>query len=347
METIIFGKTGLKVSRTGFGGIPIQRMTYDESTALLRRAYEMGITLYDTANMYTTSEDRIGQALGDVRNNIVICTKTGAGDVQTFNEHLDNSLNKLRTDYIDVYQFHLPPFVPRPDGEDGLYNAALRAKKEGKIRFIGISCHKRTLGEEAAESVLYDVLQFPFSHISTDEEMAVADLCEKNNVGVLGMKGLCGGILTNAKAAFVFLRQYKNIVPIWGMQFMWQLEEFISYENNPPAYDDELKEVIRADREELSSEFCRACGYCLPCPAEIPIPMAARMKFLLGRMRVDNLTSKTWQENMRRIDNCTNCHQCLPRCPYELDIPALLKAHQKFFFEFLTQDKAVASQAAE
>ena len=337
MEQIRFGRTGLKVSRTGFGGIPIQRVSYDESTAILRRAYESGINLYDTANMYTTSEDRIGTALSDVRKSIVICTKSGARDVETFTRHLENSLAKLRTDYIDVFQFHLPPFVPRHDGEDGLYSAAIKAKREGKIRFVGISCHKRLLGLEAAESNLYDVLQFPFSHISTDEEMAVAKVCETNNLGVLGMKALCGGILTNAKAAFAFLRQYKNIVPIWGIEKLDELEEFIAYENNPPAFDEDLKEAIRIDREELSSEFCRACGYCLPCPANIPIPMAARMKFLLGRMFAPVFLTEEWQENMRRVDDCTNCKQCLPRCPYGLDIPRLLKEHKKSFYEILAK----------
>lgn len=333
MEHIVFGRTGLKVGRTGFGGIPIQRVTYDESTELLRKAYASGINLYDTANMYTTSEDRIGLALGDVRGNIVICTKTGARDADTFNAHLANSLEKLRTDYIDVYQFHLPPFVPRPGGEDGLYDAALRAKKEGKIRFIGISCHKRHLGPEAAESGLYDVVQFPYSYISTEAEMAVAAVCEKRDVGVLGMKALSGGIITNAKAAFAFLRQYGNIVPIWGLQHVWQLDEIISYENNPPALDDGLLAVIEKDRKELAGGFCRACGYCLPCQADIIIPQAARMKFLLNRMLAEVFLTEEWQRNMRKIDGCTNCQQCKPRCPYGLDIPALLKEHQKYYFE--------------
>ena len=338
LEQIIFGRTGLRVSRTGFGGIPIQRIPYDESTAILRRAYDSGINLYDTANFYTTSEDRIGIALSDVRSNIVLCTKSTAKDEETLTQHLDNSLDKLRTDYVDVFQFHLPPFVPKPDGEDGLYNAALKAQREGKIRFIGISCHKRLLGLEAAESGLYDVLQFPFCHISTDEEMAVADVCEKNNVGVLGMKPLCGGILTNAKAAFVFLRQYKNIVPIWGIERLKELEEFISYENDPPAFDEELREAIRIDLEELACEFCRGCGYCLPCPAEIPIPMAIRMKFLLARMFAPMFLTEEWQENMRRVDDCTNCKMCIPRCPYGLDIPRLLKEHQKSFYEILAKN---------
>jgi predicted aldo/keto reductase-like oxidoreductase len=332
MERIVFGKTGLAVGRTGFGCIPIQRISYEESTALLRRAYEHGVTLYDTANGYTTSEERIGIALGDVRKKVVLCTKAMAQTPADLMACLDNSLKMMRTDYVDVFQFHNPASVPRPGGADGLYDALLGAKALGKVRFIGISAHKRQTAEEAVSSGLYDVLQYPFSYLSTDEEMALTDLCRTHNVGILGMKALCGGILTNARAAFAFLRKYKNIVPIWGMQEMRELDEILNYENDPPALDDALNEVIHADREALAGKFCRACGYCLPCPAEIPIPMAARMTFLLGRMRKDVLQSEMWQNNMRRIDNCTDCGHCKANCPYELDVPGLLRQHQSDYF---------------
>ena len=214
MEQVIFGRIGLKVSRTGFGCIPIQRISYDDSTAILRHAYENGITLFDTANMYTTSEDRIGTALHDVRDKIVICTKTGAQNPDEINVHLENSLEKLRTDYIDVLQFHCPGFIPRPGGEDGMYDCLLKAQSEGKIRHIGITAHKLHLAKEAVECGFYDTLQYPFSYLSSADELAVIDLCREKNVGILGMKALCGGILTNAKAAFAFLRQYNELIPI-------------------------------------------------------------------------------------------------------------------------------------
>ena len=335
MERIIFGKTGLEAGRTGFGCIPIQRISYGESTALLRRAYDGGVTVYDTANGYTTSEERIGIALGDVRARVVLCTKSGAKTPSDLTAHLENSLKMMRTDYIDVFQFHNPASVPLPGGEDGLYDALLAAKAQGKVRFIGISSHKREVAEKAVTSDLYDVLQYPFSYLSTDAEMAVAELCRTHNVGILGMKALCGGILTNARAAFAFLRKYENIIPIWGMQEIPQLEELLSYEDNPPAWDDDLQAVIDADRAELSGAFCRACGYCLPCPANIPIPMAARMTFLLGRMRKDVLQSEDWQANMRRIDDCADCGHCKANCPYELDVPALLRQHRDDYFKQL------------
>jgi aryl-alcohol dehydrogenase-like predicted oxidoreductase len=332
MTHTIFGKTGLKVSRTGFGCIPIQRISFEESTALLRRAYEGGVTVYDTANGYTTSEERIGTALHHVRNEIVLCTKSGAGTPADLLAHLDNSLEKMRTDYIDVFQFHNPGAPPMPGGDDGLYDALLAAKKAGKVRHIGISAHKREVAAAAVTSGHYDVLQFPFSYLSAPEEMEIAQLCKIHNVGILGMKALCGGILTNAKAAFAFLRQYENIIPIWGIQETAQLDEFLAYEANPPQLDAALQAVIDADCKELASAFCRACGYCLPCPAQIPIPMAARMSYLLGRMRRDVLQSEDWQANMRRISDCTQCGHCTAHCPYELDVPALLRTHQEDYF---------------
>ncbi|MCL2204589.1 MAG: aldo/keto reductase [Defluviitaleaceae bacterium] len=335
MEHITFGKTGLRVGRTGFGCIPIQRISYEESTALLRRAHEYGVTVFDTANGYTTSEERIGIAFKGMREQVVLCTKSGAktpGDLMT---HLDNSLKMMGTDYVDVFQFHNPGSVPAPGSADGLYDAVLAARAQGKVRHIGISAHKREVAEEAVKSGHFAVLQFPFSYLSTQEEMALANLCRAHDVGILGMKALCGGILTNAKAAFAFLRQYENIVPIWGMQEMAQLEEIVGYEKNPPPLDGALRAVIDADRKELAGQFCRACGYCLPCPAEIPIPMAARMSFLLGRMRRDVLQGEMWQGNMRKIDHCTDCGHCKAHCPYTLDVPTLLKRQQEAYFKQL------------
>jgi aryl-alcohol dehydrogenase-like predicted oxidoreductase len=333
MQQVIFGKTGLTVSRTGFGCIPIQRISYEESTALLQYAYDHGITLYDTANAYTTSEDRIGTALHHVRDKIVLCTKSFPLPPDKVMENIENSLRMLRTDYIDVLQIHNPSFVPRPGGEDGLYDCLLKARLQGKIRNIGITFHVKDLAREAVLSGLYDTLQYPLSYLSSDDELALSALCREHNMGMLAMKGLCGGLLSNAKAAFAFLRQYDNVIPIWGMQEMRELKEFLSYEQELPALDDTLQSAIEADRVELSGNFCRSCGYCLPCPAGIPIPNAARITLLLRRMIKENFLTPEWQNNMRLIDSCTGCGHCREHCPYGLDPPELLKRQQKEYFE--------------
>ena len=339
MEQVIFGKTGLKVGRTGFGAIPIQRISYDESTALLRKAYESGITLYDTANGYSTSEERIGIALGNVRQHIVLCTKSMPLAPDKIMANLEKSLKMMQTDYIDVYQVHNPPFVPQPGGEDGVYDCLLKAKAEGKIRHIGITNHKKGIAREAVLSGLYDTLQYPLSLLSSEEELELIDLCREHNVGVLAMKGLCGGILTDVKAAFAFLRQYDNVIPIWGMQKIEELDEFITYENNPPPPDDTMRAAIEQAKAELGGDFCRGCGYCMPCPAGIEIPTSARIAYLLRRSVKANFLTPRWEENMRRIDECTNCGKCMELCPYGLDAPALLKYHQKDYFEVLAAEQ--------
>jgi len=335
MEHTIFGKTGLSASRTGFGCIPIQRISYDESSKLLQHAFDHGVTLFDTANAYSTSEDRIGTALHQVRDKIVLCTKSAPLPPDKVMANIENSLQKMRTDHIDVFQIHNPSFVPRPGGEDGLYDCAQKAKAQGKIRHIGITFHSKDCAKEAVLSGLYDTLQYPLSYLSSDDELALIDLCRQHNVGLLAMKGLCGGLLTNAKAAFTFLRQYENLIPIWGIQEMHELDEFLSYEQEPPAFDNAMKSVIEADRAELIGSFCRCCGYCLPCPAGIPINNAARITFLLRRMIKENFLTPEWQNNMRLIDNCTNCGHCKKHCPYGLDVPTILKRQQKEYFEFI------------
>jgi len=327
-----FGRTGLMVSRTGFGCIPIQRIPYEDSSTLLRHAYEHGINLFDTANSYTTSEERIGIALHDVRDKIVICTKSAPLSSEKITLNIENSLKMLQTDYIDVFQVHNPPFVPYPNQENGIYDCLLKAKEQGKIRFIGITEHSKDRAKEAVLSGLYDTLQYPCSYLSSDEELALVDLCREHDVGFLAMKGLCGGLLTNAKAAFTFLRQFDNVFPIWGIQTMRELDEFLSYEANPPSLDSAMRNVIEADKKELSGNFCRCCGYCIPCPVGIPINNAARITFLLGRAVKEHFLTPEWQENMRRIDSCTNCGQCKEKCPFGLDVPALLKQQQRAYF---------------
>jgi aryl-alcohol dehydrogenase-like predicted oxidoreductase len=327
------------VGRTGYGCIPIQRISFEESTALLQYAYEHGVTLFETANIYGTSEERIGIALRHVRDKIVLCTKSFPLSPDKVMANIENSLRMLQTDYIDVFQIHNPSFVPQPGGEDGLYDCLVQAREQGKIRYIGISQHSKDYAREAILSGLYDTLQYPLSYLSMEDELSLIDLCREHNVGLLAMKGLCGGLLTNIKAAFAFLRQYNNVIPIWGMQRMSELQEFLSYENEPPLLDNALRSAIEADRTELSGSFCRSCGYCLPCPANIPIPNAARITFLLRRTVKDGFLTPEWQNNMKLIDNCSNCGHCREHCPYNLDTPLLLKRQQAEYFEMVAAEK--------
>ena len=168
-------------------------------------------------------------------------------------------------------------------------------------------------------------MQFPLSAISSEADLKLIDVCRAEDVGLIAMKAVCGGLLTDIPAAFTFLRQYENVVPIWGIQRESELEEFLALEANPPALDARMREQIQQDREELSGDFCRGCGYCLPCPAGIPIPMAARMKYLLRRAPTENFLTEDWQKKMRRINDCQDCGKCTERCPYGLKTPELLR----------------------
>ena len=337
MEKIRLGKTNLMVSRTSFGAIPIQRVSTEESTDILRKAYANGVNFYDTARVYGTSEGRIGNALGDVRDNIIIASKTLAKNGKDLRKDLEDSLAELKTDYIDIYQFHNPPFVPRPGAWEGLYDEAITAKQEGKIRHIGASSHLLDVAREMVMSGFIDTMQYPMSSIASEDEIKLIELCKDYDVGFIAMKAMAGGLISNAKSAFVFLRQFDNVVPIWGIQFLWELDEFLKYESDPPKLDNELWDIIYKDRETLSGDFCRACGYCLPCPAEINIPMAARIEFLLGRMNLPGLVNDEFKEMMQNIKKCTGCHHCINNCPYKLDIPELLNRHLNVYEEFIVE----------
>jgi len=329
MDYVTLGGAGITVCKNGFGALPIQRISESDAVYLLKKAYNNGFTFYDSARGYSDSEKKIGLALCDVREKIYIATKTWAGDAALFWEQLKTSLEMLKTDYIDIYQYHNPPAYPKPGDASGLYEAMLEAKSQGKIRHIGITCHRLEVACEAAKSGLYEIIQYPVSYLSTDEELEFIGLCKEKNIGVLAMKALSGGLITNSSAAYAFLTQFDNVLPIWGIQRENELDEFISYNDNPPVLDDKLQSIIDKDKNELSGDFCRGCGYCMPCPADINISIAARMSLLIKRAPPSFYMMEDWKETMKRIDNCTNCGHCEENCPYNLENLRLMKESWK------------------
>lgn len=335
MKSVTLGKTGLTVHKMGFGALPIQRISRDDAAAILRRAYEGGINFFDTARFYTDSEQKIHYALGDVRENIVIATKTMSTDTDAFWSQLDASLHDLDCGYIDLYQFHNPPFCPKPGDGTGLYEAMLEAKRRGLIRHIGITNHRLPLAIEAAQSGLYETVQFPFSYLADDREIEFVRMCQRLGVTVIAMKALSGGLITNSAAACAFLMQFDNVVPIWGIQRMGELEEFLSYMDSPPELDGAALSAIEADKKQLGGNFCRGCGYCLPCPQNIEIPTCARMSLLIRRAPTAIYLNEEWQANMRRVEDCTGCNHCKDHCPYGLDTPRLLRENREDYLKFL------------
>ncbi|MDY3928563.1 MAG: aldo/keto reductase [Clostridia bacterium] len=323
MSYVTLGSTGIKVIKNGFGALPIQRDTTQDAVAILRRAYEGGIRFYDTARFYTDSEEKIGIAFEKIRDKVFIASKTAAENVDDFKKDLNTTLKNLRTDYLDLYQFHNLPFVPKPGNE--LYSAMEEAKKEGKIRHIGMTNHRLNLAWEIIECGGYETLQFPFSYLAGEQEKELVNACKKHNMGFIAMKALAGGLINNSAAAYAYLDQFDNVLPIWGVQRMNELEEFLSYNENPPKMTDEITDVIERDRKELAGDFCRGCGYCMPCPAGIEINNMARMSLLLRRSPSQLQLTEEVQKKMEKVKDCMNCGRCKSKCPYGLDTPALLR----------------------
>jgi len=336
MSQVVLGRTGIKSIKNAFGALPIQRVSEEYAGMLLKKAYNAGYNFFDTARMYSDSEVKIGLALSDVRENIIIATKTGCKTVEEFWQHLETSLTNLKTDYVDIYQFHNPSFCPKPGDGSGLYEAMLEAKAQGKIRFIGLTNHGLNVAEEAVKSGLYDTLQFPFCYLATERDIELVNLCKEHNVGFIAMKGLSGGLLTNSAAAYAYMEQFDNVLPIWGVQRENELDEFISYIDNPPKLEGEIKAVVEKDREELLGNFCRACAYCMPCPMGIEINTCARMSQLIRRSPSASHLSQAGQDKMNKIEDCIECGQCKSRCPYKLDTPTLLKQNLEDYRNILS-----------
>ena len=319
------GKTSIETPQNAFGALPIQRVSQNEAIKLLREAFDGGMTYFDTARYYSDSEHKMGLAFEGMRDKIFIATKTGAVTADGFEKDLETSLKELKTDHIDVYQFHNPAFCPRPGDESGIYDAMLKAKEQGKVKHIGITNHRLAIAKEAIESGLYETLQFPFSYLAGPKDIELVDMCRKADMGFVAMKALSGGLITDSRAAFAYISMYDNVLPIWGIQREEELRQWLSYMDEAPTMTDEIRSIIEKDVNELSGEFCRGCGYCMPCPVGIEINNCARMSLMLRRAPSSAWLNETWQKNMAMIENCLHCNSCKSKCPYGLDTPTLLE----------------------
>ena len=335
MEMVTLGKTGITVNKNGFGALPIQRISKGEAVDLLRKARAGGITFFDTARAYTDSEEKLGEAFGGTWDGIYVSSKTASMTPEGFWRDLETSLSNLKTDRLDIYQFHNPAVCPKPGDGSGMYECMLEARQQGKIRHIGITNHRLAVAHEAIDSGLYETLQFPLSYLSSDKDLELVEKCGQAGMGFIAMKALSGGLITDSAAAYAFLAQFPHVLPIWGVQREKELDEFLSYVENPPALTEERRAFIDQDRKELQGEFCRGCGYCMPCPAGIEINNCARMSLLIRRAPSAAQLTEEMQQKMMRIEQCLHCGQCKSKCPYNLDTPALLEKNLKDYKEIL------------
>ena len=264
MKMITLGKTGITTPQNAFGALPIQRVDMQTAIHILRKAYKGGMTFFDTARAYSDSEEKLGNAFAGMREKVFIATKTAAKTPEDFWKDLNTSLKNLQTDYIDLYQFHWPKQCYKPGDGSGMYECMLEAKGKGMIRHIGMTNHILSVAHEGIDSGLYETLQFPFSYLSSEKELELVQKCKDADMGFIAMKGLAGGLITDSASAFAYMAQFDNVLPIWGIQKESELDEWLSYMQEPAAMTEERQAFIQKEKQELLGEFCRGCGYCMP-----------------------------------------------------------------------------------
>jgi predicted aldo/keto reductase-like oxidoreductase len=341
MRYVAFGKTGLNISELGFGGIPIIRLSRDEAVKVLQHAYERGITFYDTANAYADSEEKIGCAFDGMREKVIIATKTLKRDAQSAKLDIENSLRMLRTDYIDLFQLHQ---IAQEDewnavtAPGGAMEAAIKARDEGKIRFIGVSSHNVSMAVKLVKTGLFSSVQFPFNFIEDAAKVELHTTANQLNMGILAMKPFAGGMIDNAKIAFKFLRQYPDVTPIPGFDSIDTVDEVVSFYQHQNVVAEEDEHLMEKYRVELGKQFCRRCEYCQPCPNGVMITMAMGYKIIAARMSAAFSIEFT-REAMESVKLCDGCKTCIERCPYELQIPEMLKSNFDLYEQHLAELK--------
>ncbi len=329
MRYVILGKTGLEVSEVGFGGIPIIRLTTAEAVTVLRRAYDRGITLFDTANVYLDSEEKMGLAFDGIRSRLVLATKTVKRDRAGAEADIDLSLQRLRTDYIDLFQIHqlsLESDYQAATGPNGALEAVFRARQAGKIRHIGVTSHSIEMAARLVRTGLFSTVQFPFNFIESKPVEELHPVARQENMGILAMKPFGGGALDNAELCFKFLRRFSDVIPLPGFDAVEQVDQIATiYKTENEVLPEDLTAMERY-RTELGQRFCRRCEYCQPCEQGVKITAAMGYPIIVRRMsyaKAAGFAAKT----MESVRNCIECGECVKRCPYNLPIPEMLKEH--------------------
>ena len=327
MDTVRLGRTELQVTRIGFGGIPIQRVSDEDARRVIRRTFDLGVTFFDTAHGYGTSEGRIGDALSGQRPHVILATKTPARDRSGALEHLELSLKRLRTDVIDLWQLHNVSSENDYDqviGPGGALEAAREARRDGVVKHIGLTSHSMEIALKAVISDLFETIQFPFNYVTREAEERLIPLAEKHDVGFIGMKPFGGGLLDNARLSIKYVLQWDHVVPDPGIETISDIEGIIDVlSGDRRLTDEDLQEIARI-RSEVGNRFCRRCGYCLPCQAEIPIPVALNIKSFIRRFPSDQVLEGGIADVAAKAATCLKCGDCETRCPYELPIREML-----------------------
>jgi uncharacterized protein len=336
MERIKLGRTGMEITRAGFGGIPIQRVDDETATRVIRRAIDLGMDWFDTAFGYGNSEERIGRAIkGYDRDKLKIFTKTPAKNPADLRKHLETSLKRLGVDAVDLYQFHN---VGSADAwqamiANGTLDAALEARRRGQVRHVAASAHTR----EAALAVIahpdIEVLQFPFNFLVAAEEMPILERCRELGKGFIAMKPFAGGVLEEAAPCVRFLLQLPGLVLDPGFERESEVEEVVALcDANAPLTTADKARIAKL-QGELSKKFCHRCGYCMPCEQGVEIVTLMNMASFLKRFPPDKVLGGFTAAAVASHDNCTDCGECEGKCPYKLTIREQMKVSVRMFEE--------------
>jgi len=335
MEYRILGETGLKISRMGLGGIPIQRIDAEGTKALLHQLMDAGVNFIDSARGYSVSEEYLGYALEGVRDKFVLATKSMARTREAMARDIDISLNNLRTDYIDLYQCHNPNSeqLEQLMGEGGALEALREAKAAGKIGHIGITLHSADLFERALELDWVETIMFPYNIVETQGEELIARAKEKN-IGFIDMKPLAGGALENASLAVRFVAANPNVdIVIPGMADAYEVEMNLAAVAQAGPFTAEEEAEMERIRQEMGQQFCRRCNYCAPCTVGISIPNMFIFQGYLTRYGLADWAKERYMAQPARASDCIGCGVCEQRCPYNLPIRDMLKRVAEQFGE--------------
>jgi len=338
VKTMTLGKTGLEVSRIGFGGIPIQRPTEAEAIRVVQRCLELGVTFLDTATGYTTSEERIGKAIAGRRTQVILATKTPARDRTTALEHLEQSLKRLRVDVIDLWQFHNVSTFEALDqvlGPEGALEAAHQAVKAGKVRHLGITSHSMDVALKAVPLGCFETIQFPFNFVSSEPAGDLLPLARRYDLGFIAMKPLGGGLLSDANLCIKYLLQFDGVLPDPGIQRVEEIEEIAGIVARSWDLTSKEWQAIERIRAEVGTRYCRRCGYCEPCPQGVRISTVMVLESFWKRMPAERMTTGLIAEAAASAKACIECSECEDRCPYHLPIRDMIVENSKFYEEAL------------
>ena len=328
MKRTLLGKTGLEVTRLGFGGIPIQTVSENQAIETVLHAVENGLDFIDTSRAYTSSERRIGQALRQTDKHVTLASKSHVRTSEGIQADLSKSLKELQVDYLDLYQCHYVKNVDEYEriiAKGGALEGLIRSKEEGLIGHIGLTSHSLDLLNRVIDDNLFETIMVCFSFLEPAAGEKVVPKALKQGLGVIAMKPFSGGVIEKASLALKYVLSYEGVVVLAGVERIDRFDENWEIFNGDCKLDASDENEIEEIRKHHDKHFCRRCDYCQPCTEEIPIQLIMGLRSMVKRMGADFLKQEPIVQGIQKAQRCTQCGECMHRCPYDLPIPSLIQ----------------------